>query len=140
MPHAGGRPLEYDFDYDYVNHAEKYLQKCGREQTRLPKLLEFYAEVDISPETATVWEEKYPRFSEAVRKVRHAQQNELIDDGLFGGKEVNVAMAIFLLKVNHKMIETDRHEVSGNQGKPIEQKVLYEFITTPQKKENTIPE
>ena len=119
MAHPGGRPTDYNPDTNYINLADEYLKTCGREQTKLPKLLEFYEKLDISAETADTWKDKYPQFLDACKKISAHQQNELIDDGLFGGKEVNPGMAIFLLKVNHGMIETERKEFMGKGGAPL---------------------
>ncbi len=135
MAHAGGRPTDYDPDIDYVALAEDYLQTCGREQTKLPKLLEFYSELDISAETADTWKDKYPQFLEACKKVSDAQQNELIDDGLFGGKEVNPGMAIFLLKANHGMIETEKKIHSGPNGESLH--VIFDIPRPAEKRETT---
>ena len=46
------------------------------------------------------------------------QKQQLIDDGLYGGKKVNAAMAIFLLKANHGMSDGNNIQVNI-QVKPI---------------------
>jgi hypothetical protein len=116
--HAGGRPTKYD--PSIIQKAEEYLSTCGREQTKLPKLTEFYRWIDITRETGDEWQNKYPEFSYTCKKIMELQQETLIDDGMYGGKEVNQAMAIFLLKANHGMVETSRTEVTGKDGEPIQ--------------------
>ena len=70
----------------------------------------------FSDEDIAEWAHKYPEFSRAIKKIEDAQENQLIDDGMYGGKEVNAAMAIFLLKANHGKIETSRTELTGKDG------------------------
>ena len=106
-----GRPPEYDPKLHI--RADEYLQTCGRLQTKLPKLTEYYRYVDISHQCADEWKDKYPDFGEACKKIEELQEETLIDDGLYGGKEVNPGMAIFLLKVNHGMVETEKKIFEG---------------------------
>lgn len=109
-----GRPSTYDPNKDYAKLAEDYLQTCGREQTKLPKLSEFCREVlRVSQDAVEDWLklENSEQLSGAIKRVKEAQMEQLMDDGLYGGKEVNTAMAIFQLKANHGMIESDRHIV-----------------------------
>ena len=122
------RPSTYDQTKDYNKLAEEYLQTCGREQTKLPKISEFCRKyVGVDDETVDEWllGKQIPEgantdeLRHAIKRVKKAQREELIDDGLFGGKEVNVAMAIFLLKANHGMVETSRQELVGKDGQPL---------------------
>src|SRR3990167_9038146 len=96
-----GRPTKYT--PDIFKKIEEYLQSCGREQTILPTVEGLALKLDISTETIYQWAKKYPGFSDTVKKIAQKQKQQLIDDGMYGGKEVNAAMAIFLLKVNHGM-------------------------------------
>ena len=111
------RPSTYDQTKDYDKLANSYLAICGREQTKLPKISEFCREyIGADEDTVKRWlnGEQLPeganteQLSGAIIRIKNAQKEELQDDGLFGGKECNVAMAIFLLKANHGMVETDR--------------------------------
>src|SRR3990167_11488563 len=117
------RPSTYDPDKDYQGLAEDYLQTCGREQTKLPKISEFCREyIQANEDTVNQWLDgkQLPEGANtenlhgAIKRVKQAQMEQLMDDGLYGGKECNVGMAIFLLKANHGMIETDRHELVGD--------------------------
>lgn len=118
MPNPVGRPSEYD--PAYIDLVDAYLATCGREQTKLPKLTEYYRLIGISKQCADEWKDKYPEFGDACKRIEELQMEELIDDGLFGGKEVNQAMAIFLLKANHNMVETERKELVGKNGEKLE--------------------
>ena len=119
----------YDKTKDYDKLASDYLRTCGRYQTKLPKISEFCREYVGADEETVVerWLEgkqlpegaNTDKLRGAIKRVRHAQKEELQDDGLFGGKECNVAMAIFLLKANHGMVETSRQELVGKDGQPL---------------------
>ena len=118
----------YDQTKDYNKLAEEYLRICGREQTKLPKISEFCREyIGADDDTVSSWIEgehipegaNTEELSASVKRIKNAQKEELQDDGLFGGKECNVAMAIFLLKANHGMVETSRQELVGKDGQPL---------------------
>lgn len=115
-----GRPSTYNQDLDYAQMATDYLQTCSRNQTKLPKVSEFCREtIKADEDTVSEWckgenipkEAKVSHLIGAIKRVKVAQREQLMDDGMYGGKEVNNAMAIFLLKANHGMIESDRHIV-----------------------------
>lgn len=133
----------YSPSIDYLKLADDYLQTCGRENTKLPKISEFCREyLKKNEDTINLWlEEKdengLPVKKElfgAIKKVMDVQKEQLMDDGLYGGKEINNAMAIFLLKCNHGMIETERKELVGKDGEPIKITVLTGtgFVPTPE--------
>lgn len=126
MPkHAGGRPTDYT--PEVINKLEEYLSQCGREQTELPTVEGFALYIDVDTDTINNWADKkddngslvHPEFFGAYKKLFNKQKNQLINDGLYGGKEINTAMAIFLLKVNHNMVETNRTELTGKGGVPL---------------------
>ena len=82
---------------------EEYITSCGREQTSLPTVEGLADYLGVISETIREWAKKYPDFSATIKKVTDKQKNQLMNDGMYGGKEVNAAMAIFLLKCNHGM-------------------------------------
>ena len=94
-----GRPTKYT--PDLINKVDEYIAMCGREQTKLPKKKEFAMINGFSDEDIAEWTAKYPEFSRAIKKIELCQESQLQDDGMYGGKEVNAGMAIFLLKANH---------------------------------------
>lgn len=117
-----GRPTLYQDTFPQI--VLDYLETCGREQTKLPKRGDVAMILGVDQHAIQDWEEavfpdgslKYPEFSTAIKRVDEAQQNQLMDDGMYGGKEVNSSMAIFLLKANHNMIETERKMLVGKEG------------------------
>lgn len=102
--HPGGRPTKYEPEIIYPK-IEEYISQCGREQTTLPTIEGLALYLGVNPDTLFEWDKRYPEFSETLKRILALQKKQLIDDGLYGGKEVNAAMAIFLLKVNHGMRE-----------------------------------
>ncbi len=109
MAHVGGRPTRYDTTV--LTKLDEYISKCGREATELPTNEGFAEYLDVDTDTLVDWKKKHKEFSVASKRLMDKQKNQLINDGLYGGKEVNPAVAIFLLKVNHGMMETDKHEI-----------------------------
>ena len=101
--HPGGRPTKYK--PDVFKKIEQYMQMCGKEQMALPSIEGLAVYLDITSETIRQWAKKYREFSLTIKKIVDKQKKQLMDDGMYGGKEVNAAMAIFLLKVNHGMNE-----------------------------------
>jgi hypothetical protein len=115
--HAGGRPTKYN--ELTVTKADEYISTCGKEQMSLPTLEGLAIYLDVTSETIRQWEKEHLEFSLTIKKITDLQKQQLMDDGMYGGKEVNSTMAIFLLKVNHGMIETSRTELGGINGQPI---------------------
>lgn len=117
-----GRPTIYSDKL--ISEISTYLSTVGREQTTLPTRYGFARKINVNDETLIEWEKRYPQFSAAIKKIDIAQKEQLMNDGMYGGKEVNSAMAIFLLKANHGLIETQRTELTGANGVPIALNVI----------------
>ena len=103
------RPTKYD--PSLIDQIPEYLKTVGREQTTLPTKYGFAKFIDVDTDTLVEWVKEHEEFSVAIKELERTQQEQLMNDGLYGGKEVNSTMAIFLLKANHGLIETDRHLV-----------------------------
>lgn len=99
--HPGGRPTKYS--PAVINQVGEYLQTCGRENTSLPTIEGLAGYIGVDSDTIGNWSKENPEFFGALKKLVNKQKQQLIDDGMYGGKEVNAAMAIFLLKANHGM-------------------------------------
>lgn len=98
---AIGRPTK--FSPAVYNQIEEYLSMCGRENQSLPTLEGLAGHIGVTTETIRVWGKENKEFSATIKKLVEKQKQQLMDDGMYGGKEVNAAMAIFLLKANHGM-------------------------------------
>ena len=87
MVHAGGRPEKYK--PEFVNELDIYLSTTGREQTSLPTIQGFALHLGVDDETLTEWAKRHPKFSATFKRLKQIQAKQLIDDGIYGGKEVN---------------------------------------------------
>jgi hypothetical protein len=102
-PPKMGRPTKYD--PSFVAKVDEYLLQCGREQTMLPTLEQFTIFLNISMDALEDYREKYADFSGALEKIMKCQKIQLINDGIYGGKEVNSTIVKLLLQNNHGMRE-----------------------------------
>ena len=98
-----GRPTEYD--PIFVDKLEDYLETTGREQTSLPTIEGFAIYLDVVKSTLYEWAKDHKEFSNALREILLRQAKQLIDDGIYGGKEVNSTIVKLLLQANHGMKE-----------------------------------
>jgi hypothetical protein len=112
-----GAPSKYD--NLVIPKLVEYILSCSREQTELPTIEGFAEKLDVDPDTIDNWCKEHEEFFGAIKKLKAKQKNQLINDGLYGGKEVNQAMAIFLLKANHGLKETSVQELTGKDGIPL---------------------
>lgn len=104
------RPTKYD--PSMIQQAKDYIASCGREQTALPTIEGLALVLGIDDDTIVEWAKNNDEFSATIKDLKAKQKNQLMEDGLYGGKEVNSTMAIFLLKVNHKMVETTHTDIT----------------------------
>lgn len=105
-----GRPTKYD--PFFIQKVDEYLQTTGREQTHLPKIVSFARYIDVSKDTLYEWAKAHKDFSDAIDKIMAAQEETLVDDGIYGGKEINVTIVKLMLMNNFGMrekteVETD---------------------------------
>ena len=115
-----GRPTKY---YDgMIDIAKKYIYSCGREQTEMPTIEGLAEILNVDDERIGEYAEKHPEFHATIKRLKAKQKTQLMNDGMYGGKKVNSPMAIFLLKANHGMIETERKLLIGDKENPLEVK------------------
>lgn len=106
-----GRPTKYN--PIFVDKVDEYLKTTGKEQTTLPKIESFALYIGVHKDTLYEWAGKkkkngklmYPEFSDSLKKIMLKQAEQLIDDGIYGGKEVNATIVKLLLQNNHGMKE-----------------------------------
>lgn len=130
MNNTGGRPTKYD--PAFVEELDKYLIKLNNEKHCLPTIEGFAIHLGVDADTVNNWAKArvkdeqgnktkkllYPEFCRAIKRLKSVQKDKLINDGLYGGREVSCAMAIFLLKVNHGMVEKSQTDITTS-GKSI---------------------
>lgn len=126
---TSGRPTKYD--PSFVEELDKYLTKDNKEKNCLPTIEGFAMHLGVDADTVNNWAKArvkdeqgnktkkllHPEFSRAIKRLKDFQKDKLINDGLYGGREVNSTMAIFLLKVNHGMVETSRNDITTKEVK-----------------------
>lgn len=103
MTHAGGRPTKYKEELN--QELDKYLKTTGKEQMSLPTIQGFSLWLGINDDTLNEWTKEYSEFSATIEKLKKLQAKQLIDDGIYGGKEVNATIVKLLLQNNHGMKE-----------------------------------
>jgi hypothetical protein len=101
-----GRPTKYIPDIIYPK-IDEYLESCGKEQTELPTAEGLALKLGVNTDTLFEWAKVHPEFSEYLKKLAQKQKNQLMNDGMYGGKEVNAGMAIFLLKAIHGLKDNE---------------------------------
>lgn len=97
-----GRPTK--FDKKYIN-ASDYLRTCGREQTKLPTIEGYALYIGVHRDTLYEWAKIHKGFPDTLREIEQLQKEQLINDGIYGGKEVNATIVKLLLQNNHGMKE-----------------------------------
>lgn len=112
-----GRPTKYD--PSFCGKVDEYLKTATRENMHLPKIESFAIMLDVSKDSLYEWAKLYPDFSDALGRIMKAQAERLIDDGIYGGKEVNSTIVKLLLQNNHGMRERTDTQLSGVNGEPI---------------------
>lgn len=109
-----GRPSKYD--PSLVEEVDKYLDSLNDDE--LPMMASLALYLNVSKDTLVEWGKQYSQFSVALKKLMHFQERKLVNDGIYGGKEVNATIVKLLLQNNHGMKE--RADVtSGDRPIPI---------------------
>lgn len=103
MSQAGGRPTKYN--PQFIEEVDKYLKTTGKSFRHLPKIESFAIWLGINKDTLYEWAKKYPKFSDALERIMRKQAEQLIDDGIYGGKDINATIIKLLLQNNHGMKE-----------------------------------
>ena len=95
-----GRPSKYVPETIYPK-IDKYLEMCGKENMALPSIEGLSIALGVNRDTIFEWDKVHPEFSDYLKRIANLQKLQLMNDGMYGGKEVNSSMAIFLLKAIH---------------------------------------
>ena len=132
-----GRPTKYK--NSFVGSVDKYLETCEDEEVtfqkgygatdsfqrivkvKLPTREGFCRFINIGTSTMDVWEDKYPEFRDALRKIDTLQKERLISKGLSG--DYNSTIAKLMLSSNHNMIEKKSTDHTTN-GKDLPTPIL----------------
>lgn len=128
-----GRPSKYT--PQVIDEINKYLEEAIPENMAIPTVEGVALRLGISRETVYDWartrypddykevklrgKRKHPEFSDTIRRMKMLQKEALVRTGIFGGKEINQSIVALLLKVNHKMIEMTKTDITSD-GKQLE--------------------
>ena len=103
MSRPVGRPSSYD--PVFVDKVDEYLATTGKEACELPTLQGFALYINVSLDALEDWRKIHTEFSGALKNLMNRQAQQLINDGIYGGKEVNATIVKLLLQNNHGMKE-----------------------------------
>lgn len=92
---TAGRPSKYDDSF--IQEVDKYLAEKGGTSGSLPTKQGFALRIGVDDDTLDNWANAkdeegkliHPEFFGALKKLMQSQAIQLIDDGIYGGKEVN---------------------------------------------------
>lgn len=111
--HPGGRPTKYT--PDMIELADKYLKTTGTYNMKLPTIEGLALYLGLHRDTLYEWAKKYPQISDTLRNIEQLQKEQLIESGIYGGKEVNATIVKLLLQNNHGMREKQDVTTDGEK-------------------------
>jgi hypothetical protein len=108
---TAGRPSKYDDSF--IKEVDKYIETTGKENMEIPTKEGFALWIGVDDDTLDNWanakDDKgnmiHKEFFGALKKLMQKQKVQLINDGIYGGKEVNSTIIKLLLQNNHGMKE-----------------------------------
>lgn len=110
-----GRPSKYN--ETMLQKAKDYYLLC-KEKRAIPYIEELALQCDVNDETITEWTKLDEDYSATIKNIKNLQKLALTHRGF---KMTNPTFAIFLLKVNHGMIESEKRILTGErQGEPVQ--------------------
>ena len=96
-----------------VNNKEVLNEISNPDYYKPPYLEELALDLDIDDETIIEWSKIHPNFSATIKRIKSLQKVRLLNSTM--NKNSNVG-AIFQLKCNHGMIETEKRQVDITSG------------------------
>lgn len=113
--HPGGRPSKYN--EAMLQKAKDYYDLCRGKtdgKKRMPFIEELAMECDVDDKTINTWtnEPDNTEFRATIEKLKNLQKLRTVQQG-YGAK--NPTFAIFMLKANHGMVETEKRILAGER-------------------------
>jgi len=108
-----GRPSKYR--PEYVDEVNAYLATTGGPTMTLPTVEGFAIMLGVSTRALYRWSKKHKEFRRTLGRIKQYQKVQLINDGIYGGKEVNSTIVKLLLQNNHGMKE--RSDITSKDDK-----------------------
>lgn len=99
-----GRPTKYVPEVIFPKIGE-YLASVNLNE--LPSVDGLAIYLDVTTSTIYLWAKEHEELSDYLKKIADKQRTQLMNDGMYGGKEVNSSMAIFLLKAIHGLKDNE---------------------------------
>jgi len=121
---SGGRPTKYNDQI--LEKTEEYIKYAVPENMEIATTEGLAIHLNVSKDTLYEWAKHYREFSDAIKRIKTIQKQQLVKTGIFGGKEINASIIALMLKVNHGMIETTRQELTGKEGEKLEVVIVKE--------------
>ena len=113
-----------------LKETEQYLKEAVPENMDLPMVEGLALRLNVSKQAIYRWVKvrhpkdyekkelrgklKHPDFRNALRRLKMLQKIHLAKIGIFGGKEINATIVALMLRVNHKMVETTKQDITSN--------------------------
>lgn len=113
----GGRPSKYS--EEILTKTYQYIDSCGTENRTLVTIQGLALYLKVNVDTISEWKKTYYEFSESIDKLMNKQAQQLINDGIYGGKEVNATIVKLMLMNNHGMREKSETDIT-TQGEKVE--------------------
>ena len=112
-----GRPTK--LTPDVIVKYNEYISSCGREQTKLPTIEGLALYLNVNRDTIYEWKKVNKEFSDTIDRLQMLQKDQLINDGICGGRDVNSQIVSLLLKANHGIRENEPSTLIQVNIKPI---------------------
>ena len=111
MKNKVGRPSKYS--PEMLKETEKYLEEAVPENMDLPMVEGLAIRLNVSKQALYRWAKKHKDFRNALRRLKMLQKLRLAKIGIYGGKEINATIVALMLRVNHKMVETTKQDITS---------------------------
>lgn len=115
----------------YIQPLQEYMDKLNGDKPFVPYKEELAIKMGIHSETLLEWGKKaefHPEITEALKTVEDYQKLRL-QQRVMG--RYNPTGAIFLLKANHKFIETEKQILAGDRSEPVQIEIVEEVKRLP---------
>lgn len=95
-----------------VGKVEKYYK-----EVEIPFVEEIAEILDVSDQTIVDWCKKHPEFKVVYDRLIRKQKLQLLKGSM--NRDIATAGAIFQLKANHGLIESEKRIVAGDKNEPL---------------------
>lgn len=97
----------------FKEEYNRYIATTGTHNMKLPTVEGLAIYLGCQKDTLYKYAQKHDYIASAIKSVAELQAEQLRADGMYGGKEVNSSMAIFLLKALHGYRDTQTIDITS---------------------------